>query len=102
MKYRALQLKLWKKGYDVRSKELGSCCYPTGKIYRHVGNDKVSSKRDWPIAVFCVKTGKSVLFNNMRQVQRWADNNFKDENLPSIEYNDGYVCNQTLLKLATS
>ena len=96
MKYRTLQFKLSKKGYDVRAKELGTFCYPVGQIYRYVGNDLIIAKRDWPIEVYCFKTGKSVHFNNMRQVQRWADNGFKDEYLPSVEYIDGYVYNQTI------
>ena len=85
-KYVKLNMKLASKGYDLRAKELGS--FACGSLIE-LGNVKVVG--DWSVTVYppghCCTCG--LYFNTLRQVQRWADNGFKDEFLPKIPLENG-------------
>lgn len=96
MKYHKLIVKLNAKGYDLRAKELGSFCYPVGRWSMYLGKGVYAdTKKEWPIEAYSFKTGRSLHFNTLRQVQRWADNGFKDADLPDVEYTNGHVTKQT-------
>jgi len=97
-KYNKLIAKLNKKNYTILAKELNSVCYPVGKHRLYLGHDIwITAKSEFPIEVRVPHDGcfKSVYFQNLRQVQRWADNGFKDTFLPAFEYNDGSIRKQT-------
>lgn len=85
-KYVKLNMKLRSKGYDLRAKEIGSFGYGT-----LISRDNVKVVGDWSITVYppghCCTNG--LYFSSLRQVQRWADNGFKDEFLPKIPLEDG-------------
>lgn len=86
-KYVRLSIKLRSKGYDLRAPDIGSFAY--GRLIS-IDNLKVVGG-DWSITVYppghCCTCG--LYFNTLRQVQRWADNGFKDEFLPKIPLEDG-------------
>ena len=92
--YSKLQLRLSHKGYDIRAKELSS--FACGYLTKIANVDVVG---DWHIEVHT--TGRfsgGVWFQNLRQVQRWADKGFKNEDLPVIPLVDGTKHKQTLRK----
>ena len=83
--YSKLQFKLSHKGYDIRAKELGS--FACGRLTQISDVDVVG---DWHIEVCSDRQfAGGVWFQNLRQVQRWADKGFKNEDLPSIPLADG-------------
>jgi hypothetical protein len=85
--YRKLDMKLRSKGWDLRAPEIGSFAY--GRLIG-IDNLKVVGG-DWAITVYPPghRLSCGLYFNTLRQVQRWADNGFKDEFLPKIPLEDG-------------
>lgn len=84
--YRKLDMKLRSKGWDLRAPEIGSFAY--GRLIA-IDNLKVLGG-DWHITVYRFDNiNCGLYFNSLRQVQRWADNGFKDEFLPKIPLEDG-------------
>ncbi len=85
-KYVKLEMKLASKGYDLRAKEIGS--FACGTL---IGIDNLKVVGDWSIEVYppghCCTN--ALYFKTLRQVQRWADNGFKDKFLPKIPLEDG-------------
>lgn len=92
--YGKLQFRLSRKGYDILAKELRS--FARGYLTKISGVDVVG---DWHIEVCPVgRVSGGVWFQNFRQVQRWADKGFKNEDLPVILLADGTRYKQTLQK----
>ena len=92
--YSKLQFKLSHKGYDIRAKELGS--FACGYLTKLSDVDVVG---DWHIEVHPIgRFSQGVWFQNLRQVQRWADKGFKNEDLPAIPLADGTSRKQALRK----
>ena len=92
--YSKLQFRLSHKGYDIRAKELSS--FACGHLVKLSDVDVVG---DWHIEVRpAERFSGGVWFQNLRQIQRWADKGFKDEDLPAIPLADGTRYKQTLRK----
>lgn len=85
MQYRKLEMRLNAKGYDIRAKEL--CSFGSGSLLSINGMKPIG---DWH--VFVIKKGNfgtGIYFKTLRQVQRWAENGFKDSDIPKIPLEDG-------------